>query len=84
MNDLIVAYLTNARLTTVTRREGYVSWGVYNLFLIPAHNWIHRFIRDWNREWDSALNTSPVWPNHFQENIAMLSGGTVGQFREPS
>ena len=25
--DLMVAYLTDARLTTLTRREGCVSWG---------------------------------------------------------
>ena len=31
----MVAYLTNARLTTVTSRKGYVSWGVSNLFLTP-------------------------------------------------
>ena len=60
MNDLIVAYLTNARLTTVTRREGYVSWGVYNLFLIPVHDWIHDCIRYWTQEWDPAFNTSAV------------------------
>ena len=27
-NYLMFAYLTDARLATVTRREGYVSWGV--------------------------------------------------------
>ena len=32
-DDLMVAYLTNAMLTTVTRREGFESWGVYSLFL---------------------------------------------------
>ena len=26
-DNLMVAYLTDARLTTVKRREGYVSWG---------------------------------------------------------
>ena len=36
----MVTYLTDARLTTVTRGEGYVSWGVYNLFLNPAYDWI--------------------------------------------
>ena len=40
-SDLMVAYPTNARLTIVTRREGYVSWGGYNLFLTPAHYWIY-------------------------------------------
>ena len=35
--DLVVAYLTNDRLDTVKRRELYVSWGVYNIFLTPAH-----------------------------------------------
>ena len=39
--DLMVAYLTDYRLATVTRIEGYVSWGGYNLFLTPVHNWIH-------------------------------------------
>ena len=46
LNDLMVAYLTDSMLTSATRREGYVSWGVYNLFLTPAHNWIHNCIRD--------------------------------------
>ena len=58
--NLMVAYLTDARLTTVTRREGYVSWGVYNIFLTPAHDWIHDCIRDWTQEWDPALNTIAV------------------------
>ena len=58
--DLMVVYLIYARLATVTRREGYVSWGVYNIFLTPVNDWIHNFIRDWTREWDSALNTSAV------------------------
>ena len=58
--DLMVAYLTDARMTTVTRREGYLSWGVYNIFLTAARNWIHDCIRDWTREWDPALNTSTV------------------------
>ena len=56
----MVAYLIDDRLAAVTRREGFVSWGVYNLFLSPAHNWIHDYIRDWNREWDPALNTIAV------------------------
>ena len=56
----MVAFLTNTRLTTMTRREGYVSWGVYNLFLIPAHDWFHKCIRDWTREWDPALNMIAV------------------------
>ena len=62
--DPMIAYLTDDRLATVTRTEGYVSWGVYNLFLTPAHNWIHDCIRDWSgdctQEWDSALNASAV------------------------
>ena len=61
----MVAYLTNASLTIVTRREVYVWLGVYNLFLTPAHNCIHYCIQDWNWEWGPALNTSvvgPVWP----------------------
>ena len=63
--NLVVAYLTDARLTTVARREGYVSSWVYNLFLTPVHDWIQDCIRDWTQEWDLALNTStvgPVWP----------------------
>ena len=47
--DLIVAYLSDARLTTVRRRERYVSRGVYNLFLTPAHDLIQNCIRDWTR-----------------------------------
>ena len=39
--DLVVAYLTNDRLDTVKRRELYVSWGICNIFLTPAHDWIH-------------------------------------------
>ena len=49
MHNLVVAYLTDARLATVTRRERYVSWGGYNLFLTPDHNWIHDCIYDWTR-----------------------------------
>ena len=58
--NLMVAYLTNASLTKVTRREGCVRWGVYNLFFTPVHDWIHDCIQDWTREWDPALNTSAV------------------------
>ena len=60
LHNVMCTYLTDARLTTVTRREGYVSWGVNDLFLTPAHNWIHKCIRYWTREWDPALNTSAV------------------------
>ena len=35
---------------------------VYNIFLTPAHDWIHNCIQEWNRNWDPALNTSAVWP----------------------
>ena len=56
----MVANLTNARLDKLTIREGYASWGGYNLFLTPAHNWIHDCIREWNQEWDPALNMSAV------------------------
>ena len=56
----MVAYLTDARLTTLTRREGYVSWGVYNLFVTPAYDWIHDCIWDGTWEWYLALNTSSV------------------------
>ena len=56
----MVAYLTDARLATVTRREGYVSWGVWNIFLTLAHDWIHNCIQDWTQEWDPSLNTSVV------------------------
>ena len=80
----MVAYLTDARLTTVTSREGYVSWGDYNLLFTPAYDCIYECIRDWIREWDIALNMSEVWPNRRYEIITMLSDGTVGQFCEPS
>ena len=80
----MVAYLTNANLTTVTRIEVCVSWGVYNLLLTPVHDWIYNWIRDWIQEWDPALNTSAVRPNRRQGIIAMLSGVTVGQFLKPS
>ena len=56
----MVAYLTNARLATVMRREGYMSWGVYNLFLTPVYDWIHECIQYWAQEWDPALNTSAM------------------------
>ena len=55
--------------------KGYVSWGGYNLFLTPAHDWMHDCILEWTRMWDSALMTSTVWPNHYQGIIIMLSGG---------
>ena len=74
----MVAYLTDARLTTVTRREGCASWGGYSIFLTPVHDWIHDCIWDWTREWDPTFNTSAVSPNRRQGIIAMLSGGTVG------
>ena len=80
----MVAYRTNAILATLTRREGYVSWRVYNLVLTPAHDWIHDCIRDCNQEWYSALNKSAVWTNISQGIISMLSGGTVDRSREPS
>ena len=83
-DDLMVAYLTNSGLTTATRREGYVSWEVYDLFLTPAHKLIHNCIRYWTQEWDTALNMSAVCPNSRQGIIAMLSDGTLGRFREPS
>ena len=55
----MVAYLTDARLSTVTMREKA-------LFLTPAHDWIHDCIRDWTldwtQEWDSALNASAMYP----------------------
>ena len=57
---IMVTYLTDARLATVNRREGYVSWGVKNIFLIPAHNWIHDCIRNWTQKWVLALNMSEV------------------------
>ena len=78
--NLIFAYLTDANMTTVTRKEGYVSWGVYNLFLTLEYYWIHECIRDWTREWDPALNRITVWSNCHQGVIAMLSGGAIGQF----
>ena len=59
----MVAYPTDARMATVTKREVYVSWGVYNLFLTPVHDWIHDCILDWTREWDPVLNMSAVLPN---------------------
>ena len=88
LHDLMVAYLTDAMLATVTGREGYVSWGVQNLFLTPANDRIHdciwNWIREWTREWDSALNTSAVWTNRLQGVIPMISGGAMGRFCEPS
>ena len=79
----MVIYLTDARLTTVTSREGYVSLGVYIHFLTPAYDWIQNCIWDWNWVWDTATNTSALWLNRRQGIIAMLSGGTLGQFCEP-
>ena len=79
----MIAYRTDARLTTVTCREGHVSWRFYNLLLTPAHDWIQDCICNWTREWDPALNMSTVRPNRRQGIIAMLSGGTVGRFCEP-
>ena len=31
----MVDYLSDDKITKVTRREGSVSWGIYNLFLTP-------------------------------------------------
>ena len=31
-DNLMVTYITDDSLNTMTRREGYVSWGVYNTF----------------------------------------------------
>ena len=56
----MVVYLTDASLTTVTRREGYVRWGVYNIFLTPALGLINDRIRNWTWELDPALNMSAV------------------------
>ena len=82
--DLMVAYLTNARLNIVKRREGYVSWGVENIFLTPALDWIQDCIPDWTRDWNPSLNTSTVWSNLRQGIIAMLSGGMAGRIHDPS
>ena len=60
LHDLMVTYLTNARLTKVKRREGYVILRVYNIFLTHAYNWMHNCIWDWTWDWDTALNTSAV------------------------
>ena len=64
--------------------KGYVSWGVYNILLTPAHDWIYNCIQDWTWKWDPVLMTSTVWPNRRQGIITMLSSGTVGQFRKPA
>ena len=58
--------------------KGYVSWQGWNLFLTPAHDWIHKCIQDCTRKWDPALNRSRVRPNRHQGIIAMLIGGRVG------
>ena len=60
LHDLVFVYQTDYRLIIVTRREGYVSWGVSNIFLTPAPYWIYDCIQDWSQEWDPALNTSKV------------------------
>ena len=60
----MVAYLTDARLVTVTRRERLCELGCLESLLNPVHDWIHDCIRDWTpewtREWDSDLNASAV------------------------
>ena len=45
---------------------------------------MHDCIREWTRKWDPALMTSTVGPNRRQGVIAMLSGGKVGRFRDPT
>ena len=60
-----------------------VSWGVYNLFLTPAHNWVHDYMWDWTCYWYPNFNMMTVWSNRRQGIIYMLSGWTVGRFREP-
>ena len=59
-HNLMVVYLTDARLTTVTWRERICELVVYNIFLTPVHSRIHNCIQDWIWEWDPALNTSTV------------------------
>ena len=48
---------------SVYENRGYVSWQGYNIFLDPAHKWMHECIWDWTWEWYPELMTSPVWPH---------------------
>ena len=78
--NLIVTSLIDTSPTTVISRERLHELDIYNVFLTPAHDWIHDCIQDWTWEWDLSLNTSTVWPNRCRGIVAMLSGGMVGRF----
>ena len=55
-NNLVVAYLTDAKLWLQLKGErGYVSWQGNNLLLTSVHHWMRDCIRDWTQKWDPAL-----------------------------
>ena len=84
LQDLIVAHLTDSRWWLHWKGDiGYVSWQGNNIFLTPAHNWMHDCILYWTRKWDPSLMTSTVWPNLRQGIMAMLGDGTVGRLLKP-
>ena len=64
-------------------RRGHVSWQGKNIFLTPAHDWMHERIQYWTWKWYPSLMTSTVWSNCRQGIITILVGGTVGWFWEP-
>ena len=60
-NNLVVAYLTDAKLWLQLKGErGYVSWQGNNLFLTPVHDWMNNYIWEWNWKWDPPLIKSTV------------------------
>ena len=81
----MVAYLTDAMwwLQLKVDRD-YISFKVHDLFLTPLHDWMQDWTQEWNREWDPDLMAITIQPNRRQKIISMLSGGTVGQFHEPT
>ena len=60
-NDFMVAYINNARLWLHLKVDrDYVICQGKNLFLSPAHDCIHNFIREWTLKWYQALMASTV------------------------
>ena len=80
----MVAYLTDTWFWIQwISNKGCMSFQGKNIFLTPAHDWTHDFVRNWTRKWDPFLNKIIMWPNRCQGVIDMLIGGMAGQFRKP-
>ena len=75
----MVAYLNDARYWLQWKVEKvYVGCQGYNIFLKPAHNYIHDFIWDWSRkggfslEYDYSVTQSP--PGYYSYDKWCYSG----------